>query len=60
MYELSEKDKESGGDKKLEKSADWDGPVKDRSCTDCLFIVVSIYILYMYVYRSMERERPYL
>lgn len=39
MYELSEKDKESGGDKKLEKSADWDGPVKDRSCTDCLFIV---------------------
>ena len=49
MFELSEKDKENGGEKKLEKSADWDGPIKDRSCTDCLFIVVSIY-LYIYIY----------
>ena len=42
MYELSEKDKGNGADKKLEKSADWNGPIKNRSCADPIFILVSI------------------
>lgn len=58
MYELTEKDKSSGGDKKLEKSADWNGPIKERSCTDVLFIlgliVAWIFMTYIGIVASKD------
>ena len=60
MYELTEKDKSSGGDKKLEKSADWNGPIKERSCTDVLFILVSYYYLVLLLLLNKHETKSFL